>query len=79
MLEPLDLCSVPPGVNRCFTNISNETARLLVMIQILTAEQTDRIASAAQTGIEIAEQYGKGTVEALEKIGIRFDAGVEST
>jgi len=49
------------------------------MIQIPTAEQTDRIASAAQTGIEIAEQYGKGTVEALEKIGIRFDAGVEST
>ncbi len=79
MLEPLDLCSVPPGVNRCFTNISDETARLLVMIQIPTAEQSDRIAYAAQTGIEIAEQYGKDAVEALEKIGIRFDAGVEST
>ena len=78
VLEPLDLCSVPPGVSRCFTNISEETARLLVMIQIPTAEQTDRIAYAAQTGIEIAEQYGKDTVEALEKIGIRFDAGPDT-
>ena len=79
VLEPLDLCSVPPGVNRCFTNISDETARLLVMIQIPTAKQTDRIAYAAHTGHEIAAQYGEDALEALEKIGIRFDAGIEST
>lgn len=75
ILEPLDLCSMPPGVNRCFTNISDETARLLVMIQIPTVEQADRITYAAQTGTEIAEQYGNDAVEALAKIGIRFDAG----
>jgi uncharacterized RmlC-like cupin family protein len=77
-LGPLDMCSVPPGVARSFTNVSAETARLLVMIQIPTAEQVDRVAYAPQVGSELEEEFGKHTVDALKSIGIKFDAGVES-
>lgn len=76
ILEPLDLCSVPPGVSRAFVNISNETARLLVIIQIPTAEQADRVAYAPEVGAEIEREFGKKTVDALVQIGFKFDAGV---
>jgi len=76
VLEPLDLCSVPPGVSRSFVNISNETARLLVMIQIPTAEQSDRIAYAPEVGKEIEREFGRETIDALAGIGFKFDAGV---
>jgi uncharacterized RmlC-like cupin family protein len=77
VLEPLDMCSVPPGVSRSFVNISSETARLLVMIQVPTAEQADRVAYAPQVGDEIQREFGQETVDALKGIGIKFDAGLE--
>jgi uncharacterized RmlC-like cupin family protein len=76
VLEPLDLCSVPPGVSRSFVNISAETARLLVMIQIPTAEQTDRVAYAPEVGQDIERQFGRETIAALDAIGFKFDAGL---
>ena len=76
VLEPLDLCSVPPGVSRSFVNIGNETARLLVMIQIPTAEQSDRVAYAPDVGQGIEREFGTKTIEALASIGFKFDAGV---
>lgn len=78
VLEPLDMVSVPPGVSRKFTNVSNETARLLVMIQIPTEKQEDRISYAPALGREIEQQFGKDAVEKLREIGFKFDAGSDA-
>ena len=74
-IGPNDFCSVPPGVVRSFTNISEETGRLLVMIQIHTDEQRDRIAFVPELQDDIAATYGQKTLDALTGIGIKFDAG----
>ena len=77
VLEPLDFISVPPGVPRRFTNLhATETGRLLVIIHVQTAEQSDRIAYQPELREEIESRHGLQTVEALDSIGIRFDAGV---
>lgn len=75
-LDPLDFVSVPPGVLRKFTNVhKTETGRLLVIIHVQTAEQSDRIAYQPQLREEIQHKHGQKTVDALDSIGIRFDAG----
>lgn len=76
ILEPLDFLSVPPGVCRSFKNVSDETARLLVVIQITSEEQTDRVHHTPGVGADIARKFGPDTVEALSRIGFKFDAGV---
>jgi uncharacterized RmlC-like cupin family protein len=78
ILEPLDFISIPAGVCRSFKNVSNETARLLVIIQITTHEQADRVHHSPHVGADIARKFGAETVEALGKIGFKFDAGVTS-
>jgi len=78
VLEPLDFISVPPGVPRKFTNIhASETGRLFVIIHVQTAEQGDRIGYPPALREDIERKHGKKTVEALDRIGIRFDAGVD--
>ena len=77
-LGPLDFCSVPPGVVRGFKNISNETGRLLAIIHVQSADQGDRIAFVPKLQDEIASAYGAQTVEALSRIGVHFDAGIET-
>ena len=75
-LDPLDFVSVPPGVLRRFTNVhATETGRLLVIIHVQTAEQSDRIAYQPQLREAIEHKHGRKTMEALDSIGIRFDAG----
>lgn len=76
VLEPLDMCSVPPGVCRSFRNVSAETARLLVMIQIVSEEQADRVHHAPGVGEAIGREFGRDTVDALLRIGFKFDAGL---
>jgi uncharacterized RmlC-like cupin family protein len=78
ILEPLDFVSIPPGVCRSFKNVSNETARLLVMIQIQGVEQADRVHHSPKVGEDIKQKFGPETVEALSRIGFKFDAGVTS-
>jgi uncharacterized RmlC-like cupin family protein len=76
-LEPLDFISVPPGVPRRFTNVhASETGRLLVIIHVQTQEQSDRIAYQPELREEIESKHGSKTVEALDRIGINFTAGV---
>ena len=72
VLEPLDMVSVPRGENRSFRNISNETGRLLVMIVPETDEQVDPVLFAPSLGKEIESEYGKPTLEGLQKIGFKF-------
>lgn len=79
ILEPLDFISVPPGVPRKFTNVhASETGRLFVIIHVQSAEQGDRIGYQPELRAEIERKHGRQTVEALDRIGIRFDAGVDA-
>jgi uncharacterized RmlC-like cupin family protein len=73
VLEPLDMISVPRGENRSFRNISDTTARLLVMIVPETSEQSDPISYAPSLAKEIENDYGKGALEGLQKIGFTFE------
>ena len=73
VLEPLDIISVPRGENRSFRNVSGETARLLVMIVPETDEQSDPISYSGSLAKEIENDYGKGALEGLQKIGFNFD------
>ena len=73
VLDPLDMISVPLGENRSFRNISNETGRLLVMIVPVTEEQVDPISYAPSLAKEIQDEYGKTTLEGLQKIGFKFE------
>lgn len=77
ILEPNDFVSVPPGVARNFTNISNETGMLLVMIQIAEGTDSDVVAHAASVGEVIASKWGADTLKAMEGIGIKFTAGAD--
>jgi uncharacterized RmlC-like cupin family protein len=77
-LEPLDFISIPPFVLRRFTNISNETARLLAIIHVQSTDQADQIAFSPDLAKEIARDFGKDTLKALDGIGIKFNAGVDS-
>ena len=79
LLEPLDFISVPPGVPRKFTNVhETETGRLFVIIQVPGMEQSDRIAYQPELREEISRKHGKQTVDALDSIGIKFDAGIDA-
>ena len=48
------------------------------LIHVQTAEQSDRISYQPELREEIERKHGKQTVEALDRIGIRFDAGVDA-
>ena len=76
VLEPLDMISVPRGENRSFRNVSSETARLLVMIVPESNEKSDPISYAPSLAKEIENDYGKGALEGLQKIGFKFEEPV---
>ncbi|RIA37159.1 hypothetical protein DFR49_3036 [Hephaestia caeni] len=77
-LGPMDFISIPPRVNRTFLNITDETARLLAIIQPLGEDQEDRVAFATSVAPKISDQYGEETLAALREIGFHFDAGQDS-
>ena len=78
ILEPLDFISVPAGVSRNFTNISDETGYLFVVIQTPEGDEFDKVAFAPSLGESIAKQFGAATVEQMNELGIKFDAGVDN-
>ena len=71
-LDPLDFVSVPAGVYRDFHNISDETARLLVMIQNVEGDTKDEVIFHPHVGQEILEKFGEETLVAMDKVGFRF-------
>jgi uncharacterized RmlC-like cupin family protein len=73
VLEPLDMVSVPSGIHRRFKNVSDETARLLVMIQIPTEKQEDNVTFAASLGKEIEQKHGAEALAKLNEIGFKFE------
>ena len=77
-LDPYDMIAVPPGVVRDFTNVSDETARLLVFI---TGEAEGNFNDIEMTPAEserLRGQFGDEVVDRFREIGISFDAGVDS-
>ena len=71
VLQPGDMCSVPPHVYRAFKNLASEDARLLVLIQG-DQNMNDKIEMPRYIGTEIAQQYGDKVVELLAGINMRF-------
>ena len=72
------MIAVPPGVVRDFTNVSDETARLLVFI---TGESEGNFNDIEMTPAEserLRGQFGDEVVDRFREIGISFDAGVDS-
>lgn len=78
VLDPMDFVSVPPGVMRAFRNISDETGRLFVTIEMGEPGSNDRVAYAPSVADEVEAEYGLQTLENLKKIGFKFDGGVEA-
>ena len=76
-LAPRDFISVPAEVYRDFHNISDETARLLVMIQSPYGDVRDEVVFHPHVGKEIEERFGKKTVQTMDKVGFRFADRIE--
>jgi len=75
ILNQFDTISVPPGVNRCFTNISDEEGYLQVLITGGIHDLND-IAFPPSVA-EKLDQTGPGVLDEMKKVGLRFDAGRE--
>ena len=77
-LDPYDMIAVPPGVVRDFTNITDKTARLLV---IITGESEDAFNDIEMTPGEaerVTELHGEHVLDHFRKIGMNFEAGVDN-
>jgi uncharacterized RmlC-like cupin family protein len=73
-LEPGDLCSVPPGVYRSFRNLTDQEARLLVLIQG-DEKMNDKIEMPRRIGDEVRQKHGDRVMELLAGINMRFQGG----
>lgn len=76
-LGPFDMISVPPGVTRAFTNDTQDTALLLVMIQGSESDLND-VAYSPRVGEAITERFGADVKRRFEDVlGWNFKAGVD--
>ena len=75
ILEPFDMMAVPPKVTRKFTNISDQDAHLLVLIQGKKEDFND-VGRPAKAADAIIAKYGPEMIEKLKKAGwdFRLDA-----
>ncbi len=71
-LEPFDLIAVPPGVCRDFTNVSDQTAHLLVLITGRKEEDYNDIGFAPAESARFRQQFGDQVAGKLEAIGFSF-------
>jgi uncharacterized RmlC-like cupin family protein len=72
VLNAFDLISIPPGVCRDFTNISDETAYLLVLITGNKPEDYNDIGFAPSESAVFKQKFGAGVAQKLESIGFSF-------
>lgn len=71
-LEPFDMIAVPPGVCRDFTNVSDKTAHLLVLITGKKEEDYNDIAFAPSESARFKKEFGDQVAGKLEQIGFSF-------
>jgi uncharacterized RmlC-like cupin family protein len=73
VLEPFDLCSIPPGVYRRFKNISAlDDAKLLVLVQGKVEDTFGDVAFDPKIATEVERRWGAKVVENFKNIGITF-------
>jgi len=72
VLEPFDMIAVPPGVCRDFTNISDQTAHLLVLITGRSEADYNDIGFAPSESKKFKAQFGDEVADKLETIGFSF-------
>ena len=71
-LEPFDMISVPRGVCRDFTNVTDETQHLLVIITGRSDEDFRDVGFAPSEGDRVREQFGPDVMKNIEKIGFNW-------
>ncbi len=72
ILEPFDFIALPKAVCRDFTNITEETAYLLVLITGGSEEDYNDIGFAPQDSAVFQKAFGQGVKAKLEDIGFSF-------
>lgn len=77
ILNKWDTLSVPPGVCRGFRNIDDRDSTLMTVITGGVHDRND-ISLPPSMGAAIAA-HGPGVLDEVKKIGLTFDAGVETT
>lgn len=79
VLEPFDMIAVPKAVCRDFTNISDQTAYLLVLITGDSNENYNDIGFTAEESRRFKDRFGDDVAGRLESIGFSFleKGGVE--
>jgi uncharacterized RmlC-like cupin family protein len=71
-LDPYDMVAVPKGVCRDFTNVSDETAYLLVLITGKGEEDYNDIGFAPAESEVFKAKFGDAVADKLETIGFSF-------
>jgi uncharacterized RmlC-like cupin family protein len=71
-LEPFDMIRVPKAVCRDFTNITNETAYLLVLITGAREEDYNDIGFSPSESTQFKKRFGDEVAGKLESIGFSF-------
>lgn len=76
-LEPYDMIAVPRSVVRNFENVSDKTARLLVLITGGSEEDFNDVEFTPGEADRVREKFGGETVDRFRDIGFSFEAGVD--
>ena len=74
-LEPFDMISVPPGVDRQFENVSDDDARLLVVITGESRDDYNDISMPPEVTELIRSRFGQEVIDAYGKRGVTFREG----
>ena len=76
VLDRWDTFSVPPGVCRAFRNVGDREGTMLTVITGGVHDRND-ISLPPSIGAAI-DAYGPGVLDDVKKIGLTFDAGIET-
>ena len=74
-LAPFDMIAVPPGVDRQFENISDDDARLLVIITGASRDDYNDISLPPDATELIRNRFGQGVIDAYGQRGVTFREG----
>ena len=77
-LDQYDMIAVPPGVVRDFTNVSAQTAHLLVWITGETEDDFNDIEMPPIEAERLKEKFGQEVLDKFQSIGVSFNAGVNA-
>ena len=76
-LEPYDMIAVPKGVVRQFENVTDKTARLLVIITGREEDDFNDVEYTPEEAERVRARFGDEVVDRFRQIGFSFEAGVD--